>query len=116
MHKLLEYPLLNLWVITPLTCIVSVTNTLHRVSSLAIEIIVYHYMHYLLSRRAKGLRPLSFFKCNRRGKDAQALRRYGDDHFWSLYMRTLFWELATLEKTWLMQYMWSNAKNIGLDQ
>ena len=42
-------------------CIVSVTNALHLTSFIVIEIIVYLYMHYLLSRRAKGLwtRPFS---------------------------------------------------------
>ena len=48
--------------IKPLICIVSMTNTLHRISFLVIEFIVYLYMHYLLSRRAKGLRSQSFCK------------------------------------------------------
>ena len=54
--------------IKPLNCIVSVTNTLHHISSLVIEIIVYLYIHYLLSCRAKGQRNPSFCKKYQRGK------------------------------------------------
>ena len=46
--------------IKPFICIVSVARTLHLISFLVIEIIVCFYIHYLLSRRAKGLRPPSF--------------------------------------------------------
>ena len=55
--------------IKPLICIVSVTNTLHCISFLAIEFIVYLYMHYLLSRRTKELWSQSFCRWYRQGKN-----------------------------------------------
>ena len=44
----------------PFIYIISVAKTLYLISFLVIEIIVYLYIQYLLSRRAKGRRSQSF--------------------------------------------------------
>ena len=81
-------------------CVASVAKSLHRISFLIIEIIVCFFMHYLLSRRAKGLRTLSFYRWYWQGESPQVRMRsrIDDFHFWSLsYIETWFWELAMLE-------------------
>ena len=78
------------------------------------EIIEYFYIHYLLSRRAKGLQTPIFFVADI--NEGESPKSWWHEYFWSLLGEDLILSASYARELWYVQYIWSNAVKLGLDQ